>query len=39
MTVNKEVRQKIIPPLKFARKFQKALKGSDYGYFIFIGVK
>ena len=27
ITINKQVRQKIVPPLKFARKFQKALKG------------
>ncbi|MFC2069477.1 class I SAM-dependent methyltransferase [Chloroflexota bacterium] len=39
ITVNKEVRQKIVPPMKFARKFQKALKGGNYGYFIFTGVK
>ena len=39
ITVNKEIRQKIIPPLKFAKKFQKALKGDNYGYFIFTGVK
>ena len=39
MTVNKEIRQKIIPPLKFAKKFQKALKGDNYGYLIFTGVK
>ena len=39
ITVNKEIRRKIIPPLKFARKFQKSLKGDNYGYFIFVGVK
>ena len=39
MTINKEIRQKIIPTLKFARKFQKALEGDNYGYFIFTGVK
>ena len=39
MTVNKEIRQKIVPPLKFAKKFQKALKGDNYGYLIFTGVK
>ena len=39
MTINKEIRQKIVPPLKFAKKFQKALKGDNYGYFIFTGVK
>jgi len=39
ITVNKEIRRKIVPPLKFARKFQKALKGDNYGYFIFAGVK
>ena len=39
MIVNKEIRQKIVPPLKFAGKFQKALKGDNYGYLIFTGVK
>lgn len=39
VTVNKEIRKKIVPPLKFAKKFQQALKGGNYGYFIFIGVK
>jgi len=39
MTANKEIRQKIIPPLKFARKFQKALRAGNYGYLIFTGVK
>ncbi|MFC1956389.1 class I SAM-dependent methyltransferase [Chloroflexota bacterium] len=39
MSVNKKVRQKIVPLLKFARKFQKALKGDNYGYLIFTGVK
>jgi ubiquinone/menaquinone biosynthesis C-methylase UbiE len=38
-TVNKEIRWKIVPPLRFAKKFQKALKGGNYGYFIFAGVK
>jgi len=37
--VNKNIRRKIVPPLKFARKFQKTLKGGNYGYFIFTGVK
>jgi hypothetical protein len=37
--LNKEVRRKIIPPLKFAKKFQKALKENNYGYLIFIGEK
>ena len=39
MTVNKEIRQKIAPPLKFAKEFQKALKGDNLGYLIFAGVK
>jgi len=39
ITVNTEIRRKIVPPLKFAKKFQKALKGDNYGYFIFAGVK
>ena len=39
ITVNKEIRRKIVPPLKFARKFQKALKGDNYGFFIFAGAK
>ena len=39
MIVNKEIRQKIVPPLKFAKKFQKALKGDNYRYLIFTGQK
>ncbi|MFC1964782.1 class I SAM-dependent methyltransferase [Chloroflexota bacterium] len=39
MIGNKEVRRKIVPPLKFARRFQKALKGGNYGYLIFTGIK
>lgn len=39
MIVNKEIRQKISPTLKFAKKFQKALKGDNFGYLIFTGVK
>ncbi|MFC1983171.1 class I SAM-dependent methyltransferase [Chloroflexota bacterium] len=37
--VNGEVRRKITPPLKFARKFQKALKGNNFGYLVFTGIK
>jgi ubiquinone/menaquinone biosynthesis C-methylase UbiE len=39
MIINKEIRKKIVPPLRFAKKFQKALKGNNYGYLIFTGVK
>ncbi len=39
LIVNREVRRKLIPPLRFAKKFQKALKGGNYGYLIFAGVK
>jgi len=39
MTINKEIRRKIIPLLRFAKKFQKALKGNNYGYLIFTGIK
>jgi ubiquinone/menaquinone biosynthesis C-methylase UbiE len=39
MIVNKEMRKKLSPTLKFARKFQKKLKGGHFGYFIFIGRK
>jgi len=39
MTVNKEIRQKIVPPLKFAKKFQKALQAGNFGYLIFTGQK
>ena len=34
-----EIRQKILPTMKFARKFQQTLKGGNYGYLIFTGVK
>ncbi len=39
MIVNKEMRKKITPTLKFARKFQKTLKEGHFGYLIFIGLK
>jgi len=39
VTVNKEIRKKIVPPMKFAGAFQRALKGGGFGYFIFTGVK
>jgi ubiquinone/menaquinone biosynthesis C-methylase UbiE len=39
MTVNKEIRRKIVPTLRFAKNFQKALRGDNYGYLIFAGVK
>ncbi len=39
MIINKEIRQKISPTLKFAKKFQKALKGDNFGYLIFTGTK
>lgn len=39
MIVSKEIRQKMFPILKFAKKFQKALKGGNFGYLVFTGVK
>ncbi len=39
MITNKKVRQKVFPTLKFARKFQNALKGDSFGYLIFTGKK
>ena len=39
LITNKEIRQKVLPTLKFARKFQKAIKGDLFGYLIFIGIK
>lgn len=39
LAINKEVRKKIIPPLKFAVKFNKTLKRNNYGYLIFTGAK
>ena len=39
MIASKEVRKKIAPTLKFASKFQKALKGGNFGYLVFTGVK
>jgi len=37
MIVNKEMRKKLSPTLKFARKFQKLLKEGHFGYLIFTG--
>jgi ubiquinone/menaquinone biosynthesis C-methylase UbiE len=39
MTVNKELRNKLSPTLKFARKFQNSLKQGHFGYLIFTGIK
>lgn len=39
MIVNKKIRQKLSPTLKFARKFQKVIKGNNFGYLIFIAIK
>ena len=39
MIVNKEIRQKLSPTLKFARKFQEVIKGNNLGYLIFNGIK
>jgi len=39
MIVNKEMRKKLSPALKFAGKFQKTLKGGHFGYLIFTGTK
>ena len=36
---NKKIRQKVLPTLKFAKKFQKAIKEDYFGYFIFTGIK
>ena len=38
MIINGDVRRKISPTLKFARKFQEALNGGNFGYLIFTGV-
>ncbi len=37
MIVNKEMRKKLSPTLKFARKFQKKLKEGHFGYILFTG--
>ena len=39
MITNGDVRRKMAPTLKFARKFQEALNGGNFGYLIFTGVK
>jgi ubiquinone/menaquinone biosynthesis C-methylase UbiE len=39
MIVNTEMRKKLPPTLKFARKFRKILKEGHFGYLIFTGVK
>ena len=39
MAINREIRGKMSPMLKFVKKFQSALKGGNFGYFIFTGVK
>ncbi|MFW9895790.1 MAG: class I SAM-dependent methyltransferase [Candidatus Thorarchaeota archaeon] len=39
MIVNKEMRKKLSPTLKFARKFKNTLKDGHFGYFIFIATK
>lgn len=39
MLTSSEVRRKISPTMKFARKFQEALNGGNFGYLIFTGVK
>ncbi|MFX1569370.1 MAG: class I SAM-dependent methyltransferase [Promethearchaeota archaeon] len=39
MIVNKEMRKKLSPTLKFSRKFQKTLKEGHFGYLIFTGTK
>ncbi|MFX1501258.1 MAG: class I SAM-dependent methyltransferase [Promethearchaeota archaeon] len=39
MVVNKEVRKKVSPTLKFARIFQKKIKEGQFGYYIFMGIK
>jgi ubiquinone/menaquinone biosynthesis C-methylase UbiE len=39
MELNRDLRRKLGPMLKFVKKFQNALKGDSFGYFIFTGVK
>jgi ubiquinone/menaquinone biosynthesis C-methylase UbiE len=39
MAINRDLRRKLGPMLKFVKKFQNALKGDSFGYFIFTGVK
>lgn len=39
MITNKEMRRKLSPTLKFARKFRKTLKEGQFGYLIFRGTK
>ncbi|MFX1346961.1 MAG: class I SAM-dependent methyltransferase [Promethearchaeota archaeon] len=39
MIVNKKMRKKLSPTLKFARRFQKILKEGHFGYLIFTGTK
>ncbi|MFX1377432.1 MAG: class I SAM-dependent methyltransferase [Promethearchaeota archaeon] len=39
MIMNKEMRKKLTPILKFSRKFQKTLKEGHFGYLIFTGTK
>ena len=39
MIVNKEMRIKLSPTLKFARKFRQTLKEGQFGYLIFRGTK
>ena len=39
MIVNKEMRIKLSPTLKFARKFRKTLKEGQFGYLIFRGTR
>ena len=38
--INKKIREKLSPTLKFARKFKKVLgKGEYFGFLIFTGIK
>ncbi|HNZ60934.1 MAG TPA: methyltransferase domain-containing protein [Methanofastidiosum sp.] len=39
MAINRDLRRKLGPMLKFVKKFPKALEGDSFGYFIFTGVK
>ncbi len=39
MIVNKEMRKKLSPTLKFSRKFQETIKEGHFGYLIFMGTK
>ena len=39
MAINRDLRRKMRPMLKFVKRFQDELKGDSFGYFIFTGAK